>query len=505
LPTTPATTSTTPATTTPGIPAAGPASPAAEAPGEPAPVGTNSVLAPAPAGPAPVPAGTNIVLAPAPAATTGPLTAAVQGIPATGGPLGPTVPGTATGGPLAPTVPDTTTGGPLAPAVPGTTTTTTGAGVPLPSPEARPADAATTPAPAPAGPTTLTPDGADGVLGAAVLRTVAVLSEQVRVAAQPVPEEPAAEEDAGSEPSDRVGRLDRYIVRSGGLRRADVRRRPLKVGSRVLAGSVLGRAGSSAMRFAIRPAGRGAPRIDPRPIVAGWRLLDDARVFSDDDRGELVADAAEKPGVGRLLLMSKEQLQARVLANERLTIYPAGREDIRTGQIDRRVLATMEYLVANGHRLTITSLKTGHSILSASGNVSAHSYGSAVDIAAVDGIPIMGHQGAGSITDRTNRLLLRLQGTMKPNQIISLMTYPGTDNTLAMGDHDDHIHVGFPRDPGAGGGNARLGAQVAAVLKPAQWDELVSRLAEIDNPTVRRGVSQAATPARKKDRGRGED
>ena len=34
-------------------------------------------------------------------------------------------------------------------------------------------------------------------------------------------------------------------------------------------------------------------------------------------------------------------------------------------------------------------------------------------------------------------------GTGKPAQIISLMKYEDTDNTMAMGDHDDHIHVGF--------------------------------------------------------------
>ena len=32
---------------------------------------------------------------------------------------------------------------------------------------------------------------------------------------------------------------------------------------------------------------------------------------------------------------------------------------------------------------------------------------------------------------------------MKPHQIISLMTFGGADNTFAMGDHDDHIHVGW--------------------------------------------------------------
>ncbi|HEX6228113.1 MAG TPA: lytic murein transglycosylase, partial [Solirubrobacterales bacterium] len=50
----------------------------------------------------------------------------------------------------------------------------------------------------------------------------------------------------------------------------------LRVGSRVIAGTVLGRIGASAegidphINFSIRPAGRGAPRIDPKPILDGW-------------------------------------------------------------------------------------------------------------------------------------------------------------------------------------------------------------------------------------------
>ena len=32
---------------------------------------------------------------------------------------------------------------------------------------------------------------------------------------------------------------------------------------------------------------------------------------------------------------------------------------------------------------------------------------------------------------------------MEPHQIISLMDYFGADNTFAMGDHDDHVHVGY--------------------------------------------------------------
>ena len=131
--------------------------------------------------------------------------------------------------------------------------------------------------------------------------------------------------------------------------------------------------------------------------------------------------------------MSKETLSQRVLADPRVQIYDCGRHDIKAGVIDRRVLATLEFLVASGFNPTVTSLTCGHSYLSASGNVSEHSTGTAVDIAAVNGIPILGNQGKGSITDLVIQRLLTLQGTMKPHQIISLMKFEDTDNTLVAG------------------------------------------------------------------------
>jgi len=180
-----------------------------------------------------------------------------------------------------------------------------------------------------------------------------------------------------------------------------------------------------------------------------------------------------------VLLMSKEQLQQRVLADPDVQIYPCGRTDIETGQIDRRVLATIEFLSSSGLRPTITALKCGHSLMTTSGNVSEHSTGDAVDIGAINGIPITGHQGSGSITDITIRRLLTLQGAMKPHQIISLMTYPGTDNTLALPDHYNHIHVGFHP-----AGLGPLPGTLQETLKPDQWTKLVQRLDQIPNPVV---------------------
>ena len=70
---------------------------------------------------------------------------------------------------------------------------------------------------------------------------------------------------------------------------------------------------------------------------------------------------------------------------------------------------------------------------------------------------------------------------MKPSQIISLMTYEGSDNTLALPDHDDHIHVGWAPlyDP-----TSKEGRELESVLKPSQWIKLLDRLGEIDNPVV---------------------
>jgi murein DD-endopeptidase MepM/ murein hydrolase activator NlpD len=219
-------------------------------------------------------------------------------------------------------------------------------------------------------------------------------------------------------------------------------------GVRVVGGTVIGRVGGSTgaphLRFEIRPAGRGAPQIDPKPILDGWKLLESSATYRAKGRNPFFGADAETPTVGQLLLLSKEQLIQRVLHDRRIEVYGCGIGDIRSGHIDRRVLATMLYLAASGLKPTISSLRCGHSYLTASGNVSEHSTGTAIDIAAVNDIAIQpSTQGPGSITDMTIQALLQLQGTLKPHQIISLMTFEGADNTVAMGDHHDHIHVGW--------------------------------------------------------------
>ncbi|HEY6888956.1 MAG TPA: peptidoglycan DD-metalloendopeptidase family protein, partial [Solirubrobacter sp.] len=271
-----------------------------------------------------------------------------------------------------------------------------------------------------------------------------------------------------------------------GLNPKDFVAKPLVKGARVLGGTTIGRIGKTTalaphLLFEIRPAGSGAPRIDPKPILDGWKLLESTAVYRAKGKNALFGSDSDEPSIGQIMLMSKETLARRVLADNRITIYGCGETDIRSGAIDRRVLATLEFLATSGLKPTVSSLKCGHGYLTTSGNVSEHTTGTAVDIAAINGINIYGHQGPGSIADVTIQRLLTLQGTMKPHQIISLMTFKDADNTLAMADHADHIHVGWRPLYGE---NKEAAKQINAILKPNQWIKLIGRLSEIDNPKV---------------------
>jgi hypothetical protein len=141
------------------------------------------------------------------------------------------------------------------------------------------------------------------------------------------------------------------------------------------------------------------------------------------------------------LLSQKADLQDRVLHDMRLHIYAGGRHDVASGHVDVRVLATMLYLADTFHEVTVSCLISGHRLYARPGVVSAHIYGRAVDVAALNGVSIYGHQQPGGITEQAVRALLMLPGGMEPAQVISLLSMGGP--SFALANHYDHIHVGF--------------------------------------------------------------
>jgi len=262
---------------------------------------------------------------------------------------------------------------------------------------------------------------------------------------------------------------------------------PLKVGSIVVAGTILGRIGAGTptlaphLRFMIRPAGKKAPYIDPKPILDGWKLLEATAVYRAAGVNPFFGPGAKNPTVGQVLLMSKEQLTYRVLEDPHVKVYACGRRDIQAGLIDRRILAVIEFLSASGLDPTVSGLECGHSLTAATGVDAAGATGASVDISAINNIPILGHQGSGSVTDMTIRRLLTLQGTFKPNAIVSTMSYKGQTNTLALPDHANRIQITYTP---LFGQNKQLSAQVADLLQPNQWTQLINHISQIPEPIV---------------------
>ncbi len=194
---------------------------------------------------------------------------------------------------------------------------------------------------------------------------------------------------------------------------------------------------------------RGAGRDAARPFEAEKAL---AAYFGSKEQGERAAALAAyywavgADGVTAGLQKATPAIESDVLASKHVSVYGGGRGDLEQHRIDARVLMVIRYLEASFGSVQVTSLISGHSIFSKSGNVSAHIFGRAVDIAAVGGTPILGNQGPLTATERAVRLLLMLPPGVAPRQIISLMDLDGaTGNagSFALPDHGDHIHVGF--------------------------------------------------------------
>jgi hypothetical protein len=273
--------------------------------------------------------------------------------------------------------------------------------------------------------------------------------------------------------------------------------KPLIKGSRVIAGTVLGRLAeqpTAAITFSIQPGGEDTPQIDPKPFLDGWTLLAETNIYNAKGKNRF----ADRLGVGGVLLLSKSALQRRVLSDPKVSIGECDRQYIANGAIDRRVLATLAFITQKGYDLLITSMLCGREVsITTSGYTSNHSYGAAIDIAAINGeVVTSATQGPGSLTDLVAREVLSLQGTMAPDEVISLIDYPAPAG-FAMSDHDDHLHVGFR----PAGDSDLPGGSIRSTLGAEQWRALTERLGEIRNPEVPTKPSPSALKAEGPDKG----
>jgi hypothetical protein len=172
----------------------------------------------------------------------------------------------------------------------------------------------------------------------------------------------------------------------------------------------------------------------------------DQKLRGEARRAAAYAFAAGQVGLERGLRAAKPRLVARILADRSISLEACHRDDLAAGRIDPQVITAVLYLRYLYHTAYVSSLKCDHPYLTTTGNVSRHSSGDAVDVAMLAGVPILGHQGAGTITEDAVYNLLALPAADTARQVITLMDLDGpTGNrgSFALPDHDDHIHIGY--------------------------------------------------------------
>jgi hypothetical protein len=160
-------------------------------------------------------------------------------------------------------------------------------------------------------------------------------------------------------------------------------------------------------------------------------------------QADLYRGAPLAGGGGALLVPSVASVR-ELLRSPSLTLAHPGpqRGDLVRREIDRRLVAVLQAIVRR-HRVTITALKSDHSLYTASGTISNHAGGRAADIGVVDGERCDGsHAGA---CGRLALELARLPVPARPTELIYAFDAdgPAADAFADPEDHGDHIHVGF--------------------------------------------------------------
>lgn len=132
------------------------------------------------------------------------------------------------------------------------------------------------------------------------------------------------------------------------------------------------------------------------------------------------------------------ELAEQVLAHAAITLDERAAADLAARRVDARVSALL-LMAAERAPIAVTVFQTGHSYYTVNGTVSNHSFGRAVDIGAVGGLPV----DASNAAARELALALgALAGARRPTEIGTpwAIDEPGY---FTDGDHRDHLHVGF--------------------------------------------------------------
>ncbi len=263
---------------------------------------------------------------------------------------------------------------------------------------------------------------------------------------------------------------------------------PLKAGAIVVAGTILGRIApgdaksASHMHFMVQPAGKNAPQIDPKPILDGWKLLEATAVYRAAGVDPFFGPGAKNPSIGQILLMSKDQLQNRILQDPHVrssaaavaTSRPASRPpDPRDDRVPVRLRARPVRLRPPLRPGAARDRQLRRATRRASRQLGRDREDQQHPDQGPPG-PRLDHRHHDPPPAHAPR-----RDEAQPDRLDDELQGP-----------DEHARAPRPREPDPGGftplfgSNNKLAGQIKAILQPGQWVKLINRISQIPEPVV---------------------
>jgi murein DD-endopeptidase MepM/ murein hydrolase activator NlpD len=274
--------------------------------------------------------------------------------------------------------------------------------------------------------------------------------------------------------------LKHYFTGAFGLPLSALELARLHVGSHVLAGTILGRLAVTHgtrrphLVFEVRPAGAGESLIDPRPFLDSWSQLETLELHRDNfATAPVYGPNLHARSVGLTLRASQVDLERIVLQDTRVTLPNCERSAIAAGNVDRRVLATLEVLVLHGIDPTVSGAWCSSNAHVRRQTPALLKTGNAVALAALDG-----RAPVASVAAIAEHALRTLPSAKRP----------ALSEQLVAG----RLVISFApaRQPQTLAVAASFTAGFA--LSSPRWSQLDTRLQQIQEPRVPTAISRAA-------------
>ncbi|HEX4033954.1 MAG TPA: lytic murein transglycosylase [Solirubrobacteraceae bacterium] len=274
--------------------------------------------------------------------------------------------------------------------------------------------------------------------------------------------------------------LKRYFTGAFGLPLSALELARLHVGSHVLAGTILGRLAATHGKrrphliFEVRPAGTGEALIDPRPFLDSWSQLETLELHRDSFAAAPVyGPNLDARRVGPTLRASQVDLERIVLQDPRVSLPACERTAIAGGNVDRRVLATLEVLVLHGIDPTVSG-----AWCSSNAHVRRHTpallkTGNAVALAALEGRAPTSSVAA--VAEHALRTLPRAERPALSELLVS-----------------DKLVISFAPERQTQTLAVAASFTAGFALSSPRWSQLDTRLQQIQEPRVPTAISHAA-------------